>query len=147
MPKDSDEVRRRKRREKYYRYLAKYPDRVLAAQRKYREKNRARINAAARERNARRTHADHAKEWAKKRAKQDRIAGRPRPDVCDLCGQSGEQIVFDHCHENSHFRGWLCDRCNKVLGLANDDPLLLMQMAAYLKRTHAPSPQLTLPGI
>jgi Recombination endonuclease VII len=68
----------------------------------------------------------------RKRQRQAEIAGRPRPDICELCGQPGA-IVFDHCHSRGAFRGWICDRCNKVLGLVKDDPLLLRRMAGYLE--------------
>jgi len=75
------------------------------------------------------------------------LAGRPKPDVCDICHGSGK-IVFDHSHKFGHFRGWVCDRCNRTLGFAGDDPLLLMKMASYLLRTaQNASPQLGLPGI
>lgn len=58
---------------------------------------------------------------------------RPCPDVCELCHQFNRRIVFDHCHTSGRFRGWLCDRCNKVLGLMKDDPKLLRKMADYLE--------------
>src|SRR6188768_2686937 len=50
---------------------------------------------------------------ARKEAERVALAGRPRPTVCELCGDEGK-TVFDHCHQRGHFRGWLCDRCNRV---------------------------------
>jgi transposase-like protein len=35
---------------------------------------------------------------------------------CELCG-STDKIVFDHDHETEKFRGWLCDPCNRSIGL------------------------------
>ena len=71
-------------------------------------------------------------------AKQEAIMGRPRPDCCELCGEAGYGrkpcIVFDHCHATGNARGWLCDRCNKVLGLVKDSENLLVKMAAYLEK-------------
>jgi hypothetical protein len=62
------------------------------------------------------------------------LAGRSKPARCELCGEkSGIGIVFDHCHKTGRFRGWICDRCNKVLGLVYDDPKLLRRMAKYLE--------------
>lgn len=152
MPKDSDEVRRRKRREKRREYVAKYPEKARAAQRKRaaNPENIARIVEWTRNKRARMTIDERRREYAQAKAARDRRAGRPRSDICDICGTQGSDkngICFDHCHANGHFRGWLCRRCNIVLGFVEDSPILLMKMAAYLKRTSAPSPQLTLPGI
>lgn len=75
------------------------------------------------------------------------LAGRPRPITCDVCGEGGA-IVFDHCHQRGHFRGWLCQGCNKILGFAKDDPRRLRQLIVYLERTtENTSPQHALPGI
>jgi Recombination endonuclease VII len=81
-----------------------------------------------------RTKGYKQKEIAKRRAKLEAKAGRARPKVCDLCGGgSWLNIVFDHCHTKGHFRGWLCDRCNTVLGQVGDDADLLRRMADYLE--------------
>ena len=75
-------------------------------------------------------------------------AGRSKPDVCDICGERHGNIVYDHCHRRGHFRGFLCDRCNTVLGLLDDDPKILAAMITYLRSTRiSASPQFTLPGI
>jgi len=67
-------------------------------------------------------------------AKREQVAGRPRPDLCELCNETSPlRIVFDHCHKTEAFRGWICDRCNKVLGLVYDSPDLLRKLAGYLE--------------
>ena len=58
---------------------------------------------------------------------------RPKPSVCDICGRKSKRIILDHCHGSGNFRGWLCDKCNFSLGLANDDPIILKKMAKYLE--------------
>jgi len=75
------------------------------------------------------------------------VAGRPRPDNCDICGGT-KKIVFDHCHQKGHFRGWLCQPCNVALGMVHDDEQHLLKLIAYLRRNreHTP-PQLVIPGI
>lgn len=88
-------------------------------------------------------------------AEREQLTGRPKPEVCDICGNrpsgkrnSERSLHYDHCHERGHFRGWLCARCNLLIGRAGDDPELLMKMAAYLKRARINlSLQLTLPGV
>lgn len=69
-----------------------------------------------------------------KRASDKRVAlaGRPKPDACEVCTEPGRRIVFDHCHANGQFRGWICDRCNKTLGMVKDSPRLLIMLAEYL---------------
>ena len=76
------------------------------------------------------------------------LAGRPRANSCDACGRTDLPIVFDHCHQKGHFRGWLCNNCNWALGLVEDDPTTLLKLVAYLKRTSGGvARQLSLPGL
>jgi hypothetical protein len=56
-----------------------------------------------------------------------------RGTSCGLCSRVGK-ICLDHNHSTGKFRGWLCDRCNRTLGLANDDPALLRKMADYIEK-------------
>jgi len=60
-----------------------------------------------------------------------KLAGRPQASICELCGQEGK-TVWDHDHKSNLFRGWICNRCNLVLGAVKDDPTLLQKMIAYL---------------
>jgi len=65
---------------------------------------------------------------------------RPRPTACELCGfvpdiPTGRKgLQLDHCHATKRFRGWLCHKCNKALGLLSDNPTLLRRAADYLDR-------------
>jgi len=78
---------------------------------------------------------------------QEEIAGRPKPDRCEVCGNAG-RIAFDHCHQHGHFRGWLCSGCNCALGFVRDDISRLRKLIAYLQRTGKnTAPQLVLAGI
>lgn len=74
---------------------------------------------------------------ARTRASQEEKMGRPRPKYCELCKQEGygrkPSIVYDHDHKTGLPRGWLCDRCNKMLGLAKDSTVLLKKMIRYLE--------------
>jgi Recombination endonuclease VII len=40
----------------------------------------------------------------------------------------------DHDHESGRVRGLLCGHCNKVLGLAKDNPEVLRNLTSYLER-------------
>ena len=74
------------------------------------------------------------------KARLDVIAGRPRPLTCEVCDSPPTKngLVFDHCHEHGHFRGWLCHNCNVILGLAKDKASRLRKLADYLEQTQSP---------
>lgn len=123
------------------RWRERHPDVARARSQRYIERNLELVRERGRE--ARRAERKNNPEAQQRRyqaykerqeAQRVAVAGRPRPDVCEIC-QSHGRTVWDHDHERGHFRGWICDRCNKVLGLIYDDPLLLLKLAVYLEET------------
>ena len=64
-------------------------------------------------------------------SKQEKLAKRPKPKQCEICGAFG-QICFDHDHITGAFRGWICHRCNLVLGFIKDSRDLLNKLIEYL---------------
>ena len=62
---------------------------------------------------------------------QEIKAGRKKSEQCELCGSIGN-INYDHDHKTDKFRGWICHRCNWVLGLVKDNKELLELMIKYL---------------
>lgn len=128
-PENKKKQRERKRSAEYRAWCAEYD-------RQWRPKNKEKVKGY------------RLKQRAKREAEYTAIAGRPKPEVCDICAQKVGNIVFDHCHNKGHFRGFLCDRCNTVLGLAEDNASLLVAMSAYLRRTqHGTLQQFTLSGV
>ncbi len=75
-----------------------------------------------------------------KRDKQVKLAGRPRPNICEICSRTPKAsrpfIMFDHCHKTGKFRGWICDSCNKALGHVEDSPEILQKMIIYLEKAN-----------
>lgn len=49
-------------------------------------------------------------------------------------------LCIDHDHYTNHVRGLLCNNCNRSLGYAKDDPIILRRLADYLDedRVHTP---------
>ena len=54
--------------------------------------------------------------------------------ICKLPCGTGRELAIDHDHKTNIIRDLLCGRCNTVLGLVNDNELLLMDLMEYLKR-------------
>lgn len=61
--------------------------------------------------------------------------------VCAICGREemslgrgGEikKLAKDHCHVTGEWRGLLCGKCNKALGLFGDDPATLQRAMNYI---------------
>jgi hypothetical protein len=124
------------------RYRAKHPETHERALIKYRAAHFEEIRKRAREnqKRIRKSYPEREKERLKRFSeslskKRESEAGRPKPDLCEICGELNIRIVFDHCHARGHFRGWICDRCNKVLGLVKDSPELLSWLQKYLTVT------------
>lgn len=56
--------------------------------------------------------------------------------VCAICKRPDGRLSLarDHCHRTGAWRGLLCGRCNKGLGLFKDSPELLRVAALYIER-------------
>ena len=62
---------------------------------------------------------------------------RPCPEMCECCGGPPNGIGclnLDHCHETGIFRGWICNSCNRGLGLLGDNIDGLNNGIKYLGR-------------
>lgn len=132
--------------------LASKPGLMYEYAKKWREKNSDKRREESRRRNAK----PHIREAAAKRylqkklfeperlkreiaaskaLKEDKLAdlaGRPRPQRCEVCLEQ-RRIVFDHCHISGKFRGWICSRCNTALGMVDDSKLVLRRLVDYLE--------------
>lgn len=56
---------------------------------------------------------------------------------CAICKQPcpvRKRLAVDHNHETNEIRDLLCHRCNMVLGLVNEDDLLLSYLIDYIKK-------------
>lgn len=74
------------------------------------------------------------KREAVKIAKQMGLSYKAPPGTkCELCG-SDENIVFDHDHETKVHRGWLCDPCNRSMGVLGDNVKGMLNVINYLNK-------------
>jgi len=54
--------------------------------------------------------------------------------ACPICKETPAKLVIDHCHRSGKVRALLCDRCNRLLGVAGDDVALLQASIRFLKK-------------
>ena len=114
-------------------WLKDHPEARKEINRRYRERNKQQIAHAEREYSANPTVRKRIR--VRRAATLETLAGRPRPETCDVCGDppdKGKSLHFDHCHAHGHFRGWLCRGCNLILGYAKDEPGRLAKLIDYL---------------
>ena len=62
--------------------------------------------------------------------------------LCAICGATlnGERSglpCLDHNHRTGAIREVLCPRCNKAIGLFDDDPVIMESAAAYVRKHEA----------
>jgi len=58
---------------------------------------------------------------------------------CAICGNvesNNKKLSLDHCHATGKIRSLLCQKCNRGLGLFNDNVTLLQAASEYLKGHH-----------
>lgn len=62
---------------------------------------------------------------------------REQRGLCLVCAKDlpsrSKMVHVDHCHATGRVRGVLCSKCNKLLGMAGDDPDTLDRGARYLR--------------
>lgn len=130
----SDPIKREEDRERRRRYYLANRDRILARAKQYRENNHDKIRGIETASKLRNKDVWNANRRQRERERLESQAQRPRPELCEVCGTVGRRgVVWDHNHETGQFRGWLCDRCNRVLGLAGDSIATLLALALYVE--------------
>ena len=58
--------------------------------------------------------------------------------ICHICGINesslNKRLCMDHDHKTGKFRGWLCSKCNTMLGMACDSMDTLDKAMEYLRK-------------
>jgi Autographiviridae endonuclease VII len=143
MSSEDESAKRRKR----YAEDPEYRERIIAASRAFREKNRDKINQKAREK--RKAHpelqqqgrdAARVRHWHSKYKLVDmtiehygRMLDRQH-GVCKICKtkQPSKSLCIDHRHATGRVRGLLCNKCNFGLGYFDDNPVRMVRAAIYV---------------
>ena len=108
------------------------PEKAKAASRRYKEANRETIRNADRQYQLERVYGIAPEEYDALLAQQKgSCAG------CEATEYNSKSyhLAVDHNHDTGEIRGLLCLRCNRILGLSQDDPGLLRRLADYLERS------------
>lgn len=78
------------------------------------------------------------RKYGLERADFDRMVAE-QGNRCKICGRepNGNRqyavLHVDHCHTTGRVRGLLCGNCNTMLGLAGEDPSVLLAAVEYLR--------------
>lgn len=81
---------------------------------------------------------------------RDTTAPAPDDHRCPICLRQKEELIcptkpnktvwsLDHDHEHQTFRGWLCHRCNRGIGLIGDSIENAERVLKYLKANNGSS--------
>jgi hypothetical protein len=73
------------------------------------------------------------KQIAKGIAKKMGVDTAPEGTECELCHKT-DNIVFDHHHELNVFRGWICNGCNRSIGMLGEDINKIKDVINYLNK-------------
>lgn len=114
-----------------------------AISKEYRNRNKAKCNARQRNYYANNKHvavAQNLRRYYGLTLKFYRQALKDQNGKCAICDAGEEsttkrRLSVDHDHETGKFRGLLCDRCNRGLGLLKDSEEVLNRAIAYLKKS------------
>ena len=111
-------------------YYEKNKDKIKETSRKRYEANKEELKLKFRERKLRNRYGLTPDDYKTMLLAQDY--------KCMICAKTSEKnLDVDHCHETGKVRELLCNNCNRGIGYLQDDPLILENALAYLKR-HKP---------
>jgi hypothetical protein len=60
----------------------------------------------------------------------------PLGTPCECCGKTSEKLHWDHCHDSSEHRGWLCNNCNTGIGKLGDNIEGVLKAVDYLAKVN-----------
>jgi hypothetical protein len=134
MPYKDPEKRRAAAREGQRRYRERYPERVALTVKEWEARNPEAAHIRAMRR-AERDPLFSKRDWYQRRygiTIEDRERMFAAQDgICAICASAPAEHI-DHDHRTGLVRALLCGRCNRGIGMFDDDPARLRDAADYL---------------
>jgi len=123
-----------RQREYSRRAYQKHRDARRAAHAEWYEKNKASVNARSKTWKAANIAEVQERDRKARRRRHGIVdpTGERRSGPCEICDAPADPLHLDHDHATGRARGWLCFRCNSMLGLARDSGEILKRAGAYL---------------
>lgn len=101
-------------------------DKVKQQRALYYQQNKDKVNSQSKERYLQRKFRLSVEEYNSRRS---------LAMSCEICqGPFEKGPELDHCHSTGNLRGWLCGKCNRMLGLVNDSISILQEAIKYLEK-------------
>jgi Recombination endonuclease VII len=121
-------------------WYAQNRDEEIARVKRWQQENKDRVNEVSRRRRAERGDEYKRKEREGHLLRKYGIRIRDfetllyaQMGFCAICGRNERhRLHVDHDHETGVVRGLLCGKCNKAIGLLDDEPRLLRSAEDYL---------------
>ena len=116
-----------KRKLAFNAWVEKNPERMRELKKNNREKNKL----IERERKLKRFYNMTLEDYDNLMASQN-----SKCKICskDAADERNKNLVIDHCHDSGKVRSLLCDRCNRTLGVLEENVDLMMKMMQYIKQ-------------
>lgn len=117
--------------ERTRRWARENPERLAETRRKYHEEHR--------EERSQRNRASHLQRKYGLSPDDVEFLVVAQGGKCRICGAAeGKKLHVDHHHDSGLVRGLLCGKCNKAIGLLNEDPQLFEAATSYLRENQLP---------
>lgn len=115
--------------ERSRRYRERHPERATASAKKWRDANKEYNSVRQRQYQIKLKYGMTLEDYEVMFAEQG--------GVCKICGTDNPHnrwrvFAVDHCHDTGKIRGLLCNKCNRGMGLLDDNPDRLLAAANYL---------------
>lgn len=102
----------------------------------WQERNKERLKRYRKSADLKKKYGLTLEEYEAMHASQEGVCAICKEPETQACYRTGAtyNLAVDHNHSTDEIRQLLCSRCNRTLGMVNDDIKLLEDMIAYLNK-------------
>lgn len=129
-----EQTRYQKYKHSYKKWKDNNRDKIRAKGRAYYHRHKIRLNEIKKAKRLENLEIFNENNRVRILKKKEEIAGRLKPEACEICGSNHWKISFDHDHKTGKFRGWICHNCNCALGYSGDNITTLKKLISYLRK-------------